>query len=143
LWVIFGQRVHQLNKAFVERIASIRPGHLAGLLLVLTALIVYDDAPTGTVHYLALNGLSPRSYGLILALCGSALMAAPHEWFTPLLVTPLTYYILMTWLFVIGQPPDSRELVGPLLQSAALLFVVISIMRDGPPPKLPAFGALP
>ena len=113
------------------RLQNVLPGHLAGLLLVFFALFVFDDSAVGVVHFIEAQGISPRFYALILAACGSLLLMAPRGINNVLLLTPLSFYVIMAWLYFMPMPPDQRLYVPPFLYSGLYFFMVVALIQDG------------
>lgn len=128
MWIELTAKANRLIKQIRAVLENIAPGHIAGCFLILVALFIFDDRPVGVVLFIETMGISPRWYGLLLAACGSLLLMAPRYENALLLITPLTFYALMAWIYFLHMPDGQRILVAPLLYTGCCVFMSLNLL---------------
>jgi len=131
LWIELTAKANRIINQVKAVLEGVAPGHIAGCFLILVALFIFDDRPVGVVLFIESSGISPRWYGLLLAACGCVLLMAPRYENALLLITPLTFYALMAWIYFLSMPPGQRILVAPLLYSGCCAFMSLNLLPRG------------
>jgi hypothetical protein len=110
LFIILQQKIARSFTSVIERLIGVRSGHVAGLGMLILALLVFDNNGVAVVGFIATHGIGPRGLGMFLI--------------------PLVFYVFMAWLYFLNPPAVDATFIPPILYTFGLIFMVQCVVHD-------------